>query len=298
MVNNAYYPRTVDEAAGILFQKDEKKIICGGTDVMVRWKMENSKRGQKPALVFVNQIQEIQKITDTTTVLSIGAGTVYADILRDMRVPELLRQAVGQIASPAIRNAGTVAGNICNASPAGDTLPVLYLLDAQIVKISLDSSGKRCEKRMPVSDFILGVRKTALDTGEMVTAIELPKKSYADLSRTYYKKVGARNAQAISKVSFAALLKERNGIIQDIRVAFGAVGVTVVRKPDYEKKLAGIPVAELSERSRDFATLWEPYVQPIDDQRSTAVYRKKICMNMLEDFFRADDAGEHEDYYR
>ncbi len=112
------------------------------------------------------------------------------------------------------------------------------------------------------------------------------KKNYTNCSRIYYKKVGARQAQAISKISFAALLKENNGVITDIRAAFGAVGITVVRKKECENHIIGTLINDLSKKSKEFVSFWEPFIKPIDDQRSTAAYRKKVCLNLLEDFFR------------
>ncbi len=173
---NAYYPKSIAEVITFLSEPGKKKIVCGGTDVMVRWKMETSVSNEKPVMVFINQIKELQSITETEDFLRIGSGCIYSDILKNNLVPEILRSAVRQIASPAIRNAGTIAGNICNASPAGDTLPVLYLLDAVIIKKGTDTEGNLYEKKVPVSDFIQGIRKIDLTEKELVTAIELPKK--------------------------------------------------------------------------------------------------------------------------
>lgn len=272
-----FYPATVSEALVIRREYPDSLLVSGGSDVMVVKKTA-------PGVLFLNQIQEIKEVVRTEEVLRIGAGSTYAELLAKEEVPEVLKQAMRKIASPAIRNVGTVAGNICNASPAGDTLPVLYAMDAVVVKACLGDNGVVKESRVPIQEFILGIRKIALQPQEIVTAIEIPVSSFEGMTKNYYQKVGAREAEAISKLSFVGLYRVENQIITDVRIAFGSVGITVVRVPELEQKITGLHIDELKANKAAILADYDAILHPIDDQRSTAVYRKKVCMNLLDDF--------------
>jgi len=277
---NAFYPKTLKEALAARKETAGKSlIVCGGSDVMVVHKTAEN-------VIFVNQIEELQKVDFNGGVLTIGAAAVYSELLKNDLIPSILKDAMSQIASPAIRNVGTVAGNICNASPAGDTLPVLYALNARIVVSSLDDAGEISSKEIPIKDFILGIRKITLNDNEMVSAIKIDEKEYAGYS-TYYQKVGARQSEAISKASFAALGKVEASIIKDVKIAFGSVGITVARFPEYEKEIIGFTVEELKSKKDAIVEQIMSRVNPIDDQRSTADYRKTVCKNLLSDFLES-----------
>ena len=276
-----YYPDTLYEALQLRRDLTDTLPVAGGTDAMVSKKSASN-------IIFLNQMKELQEVRlqnrTEDGVLTIGAAAVYTELLSNDLVPEILKKAVGRIASPAVRNAGTVGGNICNASPAGDTLPVLYALSAVIVTASLSEQDELQIRRMPVEEFILGVRRTALKEKELVTAVEIPVSSYEGMTRIYYEKVGARQADAISKLSFAGLMKAEDNVIRDIRTAFGSVYTTVVRRRELEAGLIGKTLRELGELKQEIADSYGEYIRPIDDQRSTAAYRKKVCMNLLKDF--------------
>lgn len=274
-----YYPKTIAEALDIRKQHNDGVLVAGGSDLMVVKKIEGN-------AIFINQIDEIQNIEldDKEEVLRIGAGVTYSQMLASELVPNVLKQAVELIASPAIRNVGTMVGNVCNASPAGDTLPVLYALDAVIVKAKKNIDGDIEYSREPISSFIVGVRKITLELDEMVTAIELPTKIYESMNVVNYEKVGARDAEAISKASFVGLSKIENGKIIDWRVAFGSVGITVIRNLQLEDKVKNLSLEELKEKKDSILKEYDELIHPIDDQRSTAVYRKKVCLNLLGEF--------------
>jgi len=272
-----YYPKTIKETLRILNTVNDHSIICGGSDLMVTKKFDSN-------IIFINQIEELKEIKEESNTISIGAACVYKDMINSEIIPDILKNAMVQIASPAIRNVGSIGGNICNASPAGDTLPVLYALDATIVIASITESEKIKIKRLPISEFILGVRKINLAKNEIVTAIEIDKNSYNNLTKSYYEKVGGRKASAISKLSFVGLIKVNKDIIEDIKIAFGAVGPTSVRNRDGEKLLIGTSLSELENKKKEVLDFYEQLITPIDDQRSTAVYRKKVCLNLLDDF--------------
>lgn len=272
-----YYPKTVGDALAVKSKYDSTLLIAGGTDAMVV-------RKQAEHVIFINRIADLQKVELTKEYLIIGAGVPYRELLDREQVPEILKMAIRKIASPAIRNAGTMAGNICNASPAGDSLPVLYALDAQIVLAQQDAQGFIVEKRLPIEEFILGIRSIQLQKNEMVTAIEIPRASYEGLDRIYYEKVGARQSEAITKVSFVGACHLKEGKVRDMRIAFGSIGVTVLRKRELEQKMIGRTLSEIAEQKEEIVAAYMEWIHPIDDQRSTANYRKTVCRNLLSDF--------------
>ena len=175
-----------------------------------------------------------------------------------------------------MRNIATIAGNIGNASPAGDTLPILYLYDAIIVLESLQ--GKR---EIPIQKVITGVRKTTIRDDEMITEIIIPLLPF---TKTTFVKVGGRKADAISKLSFTgAVLLEANKI-NDIRMVFGAVAPTMVRSKEIEAQLIGKTIEQAQELLDDILDLYQELIQPIDDQRSTKTYRKHVSLQLVMDF--------------
>ena len=262
-------PQTLEQALATKVQNPGLIPYAGGTDWMV------NRRDNAP-LLFINYIPELRVLRQTEDGLFIGACCTYAQLLESPIIPELLRLSVREVASPAIRNLGTLGGNICNASPAGDTLPALYVLDARVRLASV-----RGRREILLADFIRGVRKIDLAPDELLEAIILPK---ADWSGIYYQKVGARSATAISKASFAAAVRLENGLITTIPIAFGSVAVTVVRRPELEARLYGRTPEELRAAKDEILDWYEPYIRPIDDQRSTADYRKAVCLGLLGDF--------------
>lgn len=274
-----FYPKTVKEAAALLKEYTDCMLTAGGTDIMVIHK-------RAAHVIFVNQVSDIKEIRKKDGILSIGAGCTYTELLQHPDIPEILKAAMSQIASPAIRSTGTVAGNICNASPAGDTLPVLYALDAVVVTSFLGEDGSVCTRKVPIQKFILGIRKIALEAQELVTAIEIREAVYQNATSVYYQKVGARQSEAISKLSFAALAETKDNRILDLRIAFGSVGITVIRREELEGEMKGLTMEELKEKSGAVLEQYDACIHPISDQRSTTEYRKKVCMNLLADFLK------------
>ncbi len=251
--------------------------FAGGTDLMVRNK---SWSGTLPAfqnsVIMVGELQELKGICTNNSTLVVGAAETLSDIAANTNVPLILRMAIKQMASPAIRNMGTIGGNICNASPAGDSLPPLYALDATVTLRS--STGTRT---MPISRFIKAPGQTDLASDELLTAVNIPIEDY---NRVFYRKVGTRKAVALSKLSIACLATISNSSIEKFRIAVGAVAPTVVRCEEAEKMLTG---KTIDEASRDFDSIREIYAEhitPIDDQRSTAKYRKRVALGLIEDF--------------
>ena len=250
---------------------------AGGTDIMVRYR-------KGPGLivdpgrdiVFIRHLPELIGVDRKDGNLLIRAATPYSDILAHPDIPDILKQACRLIGAPAVQNAGTIGGNLCNASPAADTIPPLAVLNATVTLQSLN--GRRS---VPVLDFITGPGTTILAEDELLTAIQIPP-SHAN--RSSYRKVGTRKANALSKASFAALADVENEILTDIRMALGAVAPTVVRCPELEDLLKGKSVAELHHHAPDILNLYAEQLRPINDQRSDADYRRNVCLNMIQTF--------------
>ena len=274
----AYMPASVTEALAIKKKERERALlVAGGADIMPA--------GQTaPVMIYLQGLHDLSNVTKSGAVLRIGAGCTYTQLIHDERVPQVLRDAMHSIAAPAIRNAGTLAGNICRASPAGDTLPVLYVLEAAVVAGHLTDAGVMAKRRIDIDDFIQGNRRTALAPDEIVLAVEIPCRSYENMTKMQSCKIGGRKAQAIAKLSFAGICRVEENVLCEIRLAFGAVGLTVVRSRELEAKMRGLTLAELAAKKNEILKEYAALLQPIDDQRSTAAYRRQVCLNLLEDF--------------
>ena len=221
--------------------REDCAIIAGGTDVMV---LHKSRRGVPPKIpkpiVFIDHLSELKQVYQNHKDLHIGACCTYSELLENPLIPFALKNAIKTIAAPAIRNRGTLGGNICNASPAGDTLPLLYVYNAKLLLRSVNG-----DRIVAISDFIQGPRRVQRFHNEILTEIILPS-VLEEGSHVVFEKVGNRNADAIAKVSFAGYIRINKDRIDDVRFAFGAVGPTMVRSIDIEKKLLGktIPLAD------------------------------------------------------
>lgn len=273
---DVFSPRSLAEALQI---RNMQRVIpyAGGTDLMVR---RRNWSGMLPAfdqpVLLLGGIHELKTVQFTDHVLNIGAAATLTTLLEHPAVPTLLKHVVILMSSPAIRNSATLGGNICNASPAADTVPYLYAADATVLLQS--QSGSR---EMPIQAFILGPGRTALAEDELLTAIRIP---LADFGHTDYRKVGTRKANALSKLSFIGLASIRSQHITDIRIAFGAVAPTVVRSFEIEASLHNLPTASLPQEVSGIMDRYATLIRPIDDQRSNAVYRKTVALGLLRNF--------------
>ncbi len=272
----SYIPKTYEEALEIL-DKNEMILMAGGTDLMVK---KRNWAGLSPMfdkdVLFISELSELKYIRKSGGFIHIGAMTTLEDLLNNKVTPEILKKTIGLMASPGIRHIATIGGNIGNASPAGDSLPVLYILDAKIVV-----DGKGTERMVPIEEFIKGPGKTALTEREMIKEIIINDVRF---DMIHYEKIGGRKSDAISKISFAGGVSFRNGKIDEFRCAFGAVAPTVVRRRNLEASLKGLDCKGLVKKSESIKSGYSEFIKPIDDQRSTAVYRKKVCMNILDRF--------------
>lgn len=287
MVGNVdgYLPKTINAALQIL-NSENVIVYAGGTDLMVRYKNETSLLPKfDKNILYIGQIDELKEVYENNEEIVIGAGCTLASLLRNEHVPEILKKSIRGVASPAIRNVGTIGGNICNASPAGDTLPVLYSLNSRCNVIS-----EGLERTINIEDFIYGPRRTALKKNEILKSITISKENF---NIVHYEKVGARKASAISKLSFAGLCNVENGRVQDLRMSFGAVGATVIRLKEAETIIIGKEINTLDKFIKEAIEIYDKNINPIDDQRSTAQYRKMVVMNLIKYFFNTEVKGKN-----
>jgi len=278
-----HLPRSLAELWSVLDGEPDAAVYAGGTDLFV--KMRNGLANPR-ALVCLERIEELAGVSEHGDVLRIGACTTHSQLLGDPLVREhlpVLTHALRGLGSPLIRNMGTIGGNICTASPAGDTLPPLYVLDAQVELRTKDAT-----RRMPIRDFIVGPGATRLGAYEILTAIRVNKPTSFNVQ--HFEKVGHRNALACSLVSLAALLRVScTGVIEQVALAWGSVAQTVMRSREVEKILVGEKLS--LERLREVAALTRTIVAPIDDVRGAAEYRHKVAGNLLLRLMDTEDAG-------
>ncbi|HEX2765168.1 MAG TPA: xanthine dehydrogenase family protein subunit M [Candidatus Limnocylindria bacterium] len=257
--------------------------LAGGTDLMVQLAGEI---GAPPERILdIWGLDELRGISVEADALVLGALTTYTELRRSPVVAELvpvLAEAAATIGAAQIQNRGTIGGNVVNASPAGDTLPVLLALDAEIV---LGSAGG--ERTVPASEFWPSYRTTARRDEELVVRIRIP--IVAD-RQVRFRKVGTRRAQAISKVVMALAWRavSDDAAWTDVRVALGSVAATPIRASATEAALEGArPTAETADRAREAL---EAEIHPIDDVRSTADYRRLVAGRVLHRLIR-DEGG-------
>lgn len=279
MENLKYFiPKSVKEA--LTYRNDyDTQIVAGGTDLMA---VNYSKSGLLPKfktnLLFLSNLDELNYIKEDESTVYIGATCKYNSILNSPLVSKFLKDVISDLASPNIRNMATLAGNIANASPAGDGIIPLVLLDAKLRLSSLNN-----ERFILVKDFIYGVRKIHLNKDEIISEIIIPK--YNGITK--YKKVGSRNAESISKVSLAIGYKIENKIVKDFKVAIGCVNIIPVRNKDIENKYIGLTIDEFKNKIEDILSDYAKIISPITDQRSTKEYKFKVTMNILRNFIES-----------
>jgi CO/xanthine dehydrogenase FAD-binding subunit len=251
------------------------QLIAGGTDVMVLY---SAGKLPKRKLINIWNIPELRQIELFPDRIRIGAACTYTALRRDDIVSRefpLLATAASWTGGIANQNRGTLGGNIANASPAADSLPALLVYDAELTLISV-----RGERRLAYRDFHSGYKQTALAADELIRDISLPRRFSGYVSHA--RKVGARNAQAISKVCLAALGQIANGTIRDVRLALGSVAPVPLRLNETERAVAGEKIEpSLLETARKIVVR---EIRPIDDIRSTARYRAAVAGNLVAEF--------------
>jgi CO/xanthine dehydrogenase FAD-binding subunit len=271
-------PNSLDAILQILADSPDRYTpIAGGTELMVAF---GAGRLQPRKLISLWNLAELRFIQVMPDAVIIGAGATFTDLRRHPTIARelsLLSQAASWTGSIANQNRGTLGGNIVNASPAADSPPALLAYDATLQLIST-----RGIRTMPYRDFHLAYKKTALAPDELLHSIVVSRnwKSY----KSYIRKVGTRNAQAISKVALAAVARTNNGIIEDIRIGAASLRETPARLTATEQSLLNQPITPETIAAARAAILSETL--PIDDIRSTAKYRAAVAANLLEEFLR------------
>jgi CO/xanthine dehydrogenase FAD-binding subunit len=244
-----FRPATLDEALRVKAERPDARFIQGGTDVMVELNFGHSR---PPALVDLSELEELRGWSQEGDRLRLGAGLTYTEAMAGPLAGLLpaLAEASRTVGSPQIRNRGTIGGNLGTASPAGDALPPL-LAERAVVELA----SIRGTRALPLEEFLLGVKRTALAPDELVTGVRVRPSGGAQT----FMKVGPRNAMVIAICSLAVVVDTAEG---EVRAAFGSAAVTVRR--------VAVPLA-------DAATLPERVAEaasPIDDVRATAAYRR------------------------
>lgn len=269
-------PRSLAEAAELL-RGGEATILAGGTDLMPQTR--SGRAGFRPLLMNIRRIPELRGIGERDGTIRIGALTTITELMDSPLVRERLNvlwQACDHFASDQIRNAATLGGNLCNASPAGDTLVPLMVLDARVV-LARKANGTLEWRSLPLAGFFQGPGKTALAPEEILVAVEIPAPR-AGFHGEFHK-FGTRPALDIAAISIGVGAVCDGAKLHGVRVALGAVAPTPIRAPQAEAALEGrVPDAatiEAAQRAVDAA------IQPIDDVRASGWYRRELVRNIL-----------------
>ncbi len=241
--------------------------LAGGTDLMPSWQLSQT---MPPHLVDLKGLAELTGIHDGEGAITIGALATLAEVERNPLIERhcpALTAAAREFAGVQIRHRATVGGNICNASPAGDTLPPLYAHGALVRLVSPEG-----ERELPLEQFITGPGKTSLSPGEMLAAVIVPKRP----GSSQFVKLGLRDSMAIAVVNFALTATVENGGFSALTVAAGAVAPTVVSLREFTGAiLAGADLAEA-------LPLVDNDIAPLSDLRASADYRRTVLKNLLE----------------
>ena len=276
-------PASLGDALDDLARDPSARPFAGGTDLMVTLEAGTLPPGRFVSLQHCTELNGIEELPSGA--VSIGALTTYTEIQGSSRLERefpLLGMAARETGGVATQNRGTIGGNIANGSPAADTPPVLIVYDAQVELLS--ASGAR---RVSYDAFHRGYKKMDLAPGEIIARVILPPRASwrvpdAAGRGSYFRKVGPRRAQAISKVCLAAVIRMGGRTVEDVRIALGSVAPAVVRAVATERALRGQPLNPDTVAAAVRAL--DAEIAPIDDIRSTARYRRRVAGNLLAEF--------------
>ena len=264
--------RTLADALAWRATHPHATVLAGGTDLMVFLELGSANPTSVLALWGCTELRGISEDGRT-----LGALTTWTDMVRHPALPVALRDCARTVGAPQIQNRGTIGGNIVNASPAGDSLPMWLVTDA-----TFELASVRGVRQVPASAFWLGYRKTALAPDELLVRVHLHPHAG---DRLHYRKVGTRLAQAISKVVLGGRLRIEGGIVTEARVALGSVAPTPIRAHHVEAALLGKPVDPAA------AAAVADDIAPIDDIRSTAAYRRTVSANVIRAWLEGEAAA-------
>ncbi len=277
-------PKTLDDAlallAGRAARTEKTVLLAGGTDWFVeRHVAPPETAGTLPLVVDVSRLDALRGISLEGESLRIGAATTYLEIRKDPRVAArcpLLAAMARDVGALQIQARGTLGGNLASGSPAADGACALAALDATLVLTSV-----RGARRVPLASFYTGYRKSVLAADELIEAVEIALPPAG--SPFAWRKVGTRQAQAISKVAFAALAVVADGRATRLGLGMASVAPTVALLPATRALGLSRPLAEITDADVEHAVLAD--VSPIDDVRSTAAYRRHVAVRLAQRFF-------------
>ena len=277
-------PKALDEVLELLAREPGTwRPFAGGTDLMVL--LEAGKLAHKN-YINIRHLKELRFIDVSDQHVTLGALTTYTDVQANPVLREefpMLCQAASETGGLAIQNRGTLGGNIMNASPAADSPPALLAYDAALELLSANGS-----RWVSYEGFHTGYKQMIIRPDELLGRIRLPRTTRS--LKHYYRKVGTRKAQAISKICFAAVIQTSDDEITDLRIALGSVAPIPIRCVETEASLRGQTISQpLLEAGR---TELAREIVPIDDLRSTANYRSTVSLNLLEDFLSSQLSGK------
>jgi len=281
-------PTSLTEAVKLLAENNAT-LLAGGTDLMLQ--TQSGLKAFTPLLLNLRRISELQGISMSNGNIRVGALTTVTDILQDSILLEsahVLPETADCFACDQVRNSATIGGNICNASPAGDLIVPLLLLDAD-VELACWADGKVATRSIPLGEFFVGPGKTQIQANEILTAttFTLPERNYV----AQFEKFGARPALDISVVSVGIAGVREKGSLRGARVAFGAVAPTPLRGRETETVIEGqaCTTEMIEEAGRQAAA----EISPISDVRASAWYRKELVRvltgRVLRDVLQAED---------
>ena len=266
--------RSTRDALKILNDDCEILPIAGGTDLIIQWRDGKQVKG----FVDIGSAQQLKGIIERKNWLTIKSATTHTEIINDENIQKLLPTlaiACSQIGSPAIRNKGTIGGNLLNASPASDLAPVLLAYDASLILESINNA-----REIKIADFYKEYRKTEICNNELLTRIIIPPPYNNEVSNFY--KIGSRKEVSIAKANACFRIHMDANVVIFARIALGSVAETPIRLREIEDILIGNTLNNELIKSTIDALIQA--IKPIDDVRSTAIYRQKIITNWLSNF--------------
>jgi CO/xanthine dehydrogenase FAD-binding subunit len=268
-VPNYYRPDTLKDALGVLAETSAV-VAAGCTDLFPA----TDRQALSSPVLDITAIGALRGITESSEGWRIGATTSWSDILRAPLPPafDMLKQAAAEVGSVQIQTSGTVAGNLCNASPAADGVPPLLALDAQV-----ELAGPEGTRTLPLADFLTGPRQTCRRTDELLSAVLIPASAVAGTSR--FLKLGARKYLVISIAMVAVRRRVQNGCLADLALAVGACSAVATRLPALERTLTGRPIGDVNDILTDDAVAAS--LAPITDIRADAPYRAQAAAELL-----------------
>ncbi len=265
------FPGSLKEVMDDLDEAGDAKIIAGGTDLLIQL----ADGTQKPdALLDITRIDELKGIQLKEDGLTIGSTTTVAELCRRNGIPRCLLQGAESIGSPQVRNLATIGGNICNASPCGDTLAPLLVLGAIFIIVS--GGGTR---EIAAENFFKGPKATILEEMEILKEIRIPKENLQGTSS--FRMIGKRKGQVISQVNTAVWMIIEDETVQDVRISLGSVAPVPVRAFSAEKVIRGNPVTE--ENIKEAQRALKGDISPITDVRASMNYRLTASEALLSD---------------